>query len=156
MRFRAQTKMESLSRALAFGVVAATGLARVLWRPHFPPELRALGVILYLVVILMLCYSFFAAFWEMDSEGLRQYRLLLINTKIHWQDVTRIESLPLAAHLGIKIKIEYTRHGIGPKVGHIWPIYADREQFLEFLASLHRFAPHAEFIDETNKKFLPV
>lgn len=155
MRFRAQTAHESLSRILAFGIVVIVGLARVLWRPHFPPELRAPGVILYLVAILLLGYSFFAGFWEMDAEGLRQCRLPWFRTRINWQDVTRIESRPLAAHLRVRIKIEYNRHGIGPKIGRIWPIYADRERFLEFLTSLRRFAPHAEFIDKTNKKFLP-
>ncbi len=152
MRFRAKSVLESWSRILALGIIAALGFTRILWRLHFPLEFRGLSVILSFVAVLLVCYSFFAAFWEMDSEGLRQYRLPLINTKIHWQDVTRVGILRPSRYLSYKI--EYNRRGIGPRTGRIWPIIlADPERFL---ASLRRFAPQAEFVDESGRKTLPI
>ena len=92
-------------------------------------------------------YRQYFTFWELGDDGLRQRRLW-INTKINWQDVTRVVSLWSGP---FDLKIEYERHGFGPKMGRI---LANPEDHDAFLASLRLFAPQAEFVDESRKTIL--
>jgi hypothetical protein len=93
-------------------------------------------------------FSLNSIYWELDADGIRQQRLW-INTKVRWQDVTRVVSLWSSSFYDLEI--EYRRHRFGPKTGRIRANPADREQFL---TSLRRFAPQTEYVDESSAKIL--
>ena len=94
---------------------------------------------------MLLFFSQYDTFWEMDADGLKQHRLW-VNTKISWKDLTRVVSSWSSTY---DLKIEYRRHGLGAKSGHILASPRDRDQFLD---TLRHFAPQVEFTDESAKK----
>jgi hypothetical protein len=147
MRFRAKFVPETWLLLLLCGIYAALGLDRILaHRDHW--HLGVINLIMAVLAVLAVC-SQRTVLWEMDTEGLR-HRRLWIYTQIGWQDVTRVESLWSST---FDLKIEYNRHGFGPKVGRILTNPADRDAFV---AALHRFAPQAEFVDQSSGKIFNI
>jgi hypothetical protein len=146
MRFRAKIVPETWLWLLICGINAAMAFDRL-----FHPRQSEVGFLNLITAILALLvfYGQKTTTWEMDTDSLRQ-RKLWINTKIGWQDVTRVESLWSSFY---DLKIAYNRRGIGSRIGHILANPVDRDAFLD---SLHRFAPQAEFVDKSNKKILNI
>ena len=151
MRFRAKFVQENWVWFLICGTNLSVALDR--FRTHSHSQVgffnRSTGYLDFLTALMALLtfLSPKTTSWEMDAEGLH-YRRLWINTKISWQDVTRIVSLWSGTY---DFKIEYNRHGFGPRIGRILANPADREAFLE---SLRRFAPQAILADESSKRTL--
>jgi hypothetical protein len=128
------------------GLQFALPLARILFFPHHSRGgFDDWSEILCGLLLVLLFFSQYATFWELEAGGLRQHRLW-VNTRISWQDVTRIVSSWSSTY---DLKIEYQRHGLGSKTGRILASPKDRDQFLD---TLRHFAPHAEFTDESAKK----
>jgi hypothetical protein len=149
MRFRAKFVPESWIWFAICGINLAIALGRILSPRHHDLGLFSLNL-LTAALALLTFYGYKAASWELDADGLRQ-RKLWMNTKVRWQDVTRVESVWSAPFYDLKI--EYRRHGLGPKIGHILANPTDRDQFLD---ALRRFAPQAEYIDNPAGKILNI
>lgn len=112
---------------------------------------RSIGFfnLLTAIIALLMLYTVKTKFWELTADGLRLHRLG-IEIKIKWQDVTRVVSVWASTY---DLKIEYLRHGLGSKTGFLLASPEDRE---DFVAELRRYAPDAEFVDESQKKILTV
>ena len=122
-------------------------LDRILFHRHLTlSSLYVVSNLFSAVLSLLVFYSLNATVWELDADGMRRRRLW-INTRIRWQDVTRVVSLWSSSFFDLKI--EYRRKGFGPRIGHVLVNPADRDQFLD---TLRRFAPQAEYIDKSVKK----
>ena len=113
---------------------------------------RSIGFLNLLTALLALLafYALKSTFWELDADGLRRRRLWM-NATVEWKDVTRVVSLWSSSFYDLKI--EYDRHGFGPRTGHILANPEDRDQFLD---TLRRFAPQAEYVDHSAKRTLNI
>lgn len=130
-------------------VICGLNLAVALGRILFHRDQLGFINLIMAALILLLFYGQRTTSWEIDTDCLLQ-RGMWINTKVRWQDVTRVESMWSTYY---DLKIEYRRHGFGPRIGRVLANPVDRDAFL---ASLHQFAPRAEFIDKSSTKILDI
>jgi len=149
MRFRAKLVSGSwlflLVAALQFGLA----LARILFPRHSQGGIDDFLHILCGLLWVLIFFIPYTTFWELDADGLRQRRLW-INRRIGWQEVTRVVNSWSPAY---DLKIEFQRHGFGSRKGCILASPREHDQFLD---ALHRFAPQAEFTDESAKNIFDI
>jgi hypothetical protein len=146
MRFRSKLATGSWLFLPLAGLQFALPLVGILFFPrHSRSGFDDWIQILCGLSLVLLFFSQYATFWELDAGGIRQHRLW-VNRRISWQDVTRVVSSWSSTY---DLKIEYKRHGRRPKVGRILASPRARDQFLD---ALRHFAPQAEFTDESAKK----
>jgi hypothetical protein len=125
MRFRAKFVPESWIWIAICGMNVVMALDRILSPRHSDHGLFLFCAnLLTAAGSLLMFYGQYATFWELDTDGLRQRRFWM-NTEIKWQDVTRVVSLWSSSFYDLKI--EYHRHGFGPRIGRILANPADRD-----------------------------
>jgi len=94
--------------------------------------LLSLCVLLVLLAVLVYCFTY----WDLDCTSLRQ-RKLWKEQKITWQEVTRVGRLGFGANV-VKISYGHSVEDYG------WLLAAPRNRG-DFIDTLRRYAPHAEF-----------
>lgn len=153
MRFRAKRHFASAGMSILWLTIAGVWLVFWLVRFHSPrhSEYAFRAIFQAVLCLVMALFSFFmhtSIYWQLDDEGICMHKLWWTSQKTRWRDVTRIVSAWSSYY---DLKIEYDRLGLGSSLGHIFANPADRDLFL---AELRRYAPQAEFVDESSNKIL--
>jgi hypothetical protein len=149
MRFRAKPASASWLLLVIAAIQFALALGRIL-PPHHSQSVFEGFIDLFTGLLwVLIFYIPYTTFWEFDADGLKQRRLW-IDTRIGWREMTRVVNSWSPTY---DLKIEYQRHGFGSKIGRILASPRDRDQFLD---ALHRFAPQAQYIDESSTKILNI